>query len=126
MTTYNSRTADKFVVRMPDDMRAKVEAASGEQHISMNTFLVQAIEDKLDGYGRIRAMIDALTARLKPSRTYTLEATGETFEVVGEARGDDGRMVTVYRHTTTGALHYCTADEFAQRMYVAEAEARAA
>lgn len=43
----NSRTADKFVVRMPDGVRDQVEEKSGAAHISMNSFVVQAIEEKL-------------------------------------------------------------------------------
>ena len=38
---YNSRTADKFVVRLPDGLREKVEAAAKARYTSMNTLMVQ-------------------------------------------------------------------------------------
>jgi hypothetical protein len=47
MRNGNSRTADKFVARLPDGMRDQVEQRSKTDHISMNSFVVQAIEEKL-------------------------------------------------------------------------------
>ena len=44
----DSRTADKFIVRFPDGMRDQVAAAAGEVFTSMNTFVVQAVAEKLD------------------------------------------------------------------------------
>ena len=44
----DSRTADKFVVRFPDGMRDQVAAAAGEVFTSMNTFVIQAVAEKLD------------------------------------------------------------------------------
>nr|WP_221932087.1 Arc family DNA-binding protein [Pseudomonas mendocina] len=56
----NSRTADKFVVRMPDGVRSRVEAAADLDHTSMNTFAVQAIEEKLARAKRQELLLDAL------------------------------------------------------------------
>lgn len=56
----NSRTADKFVVRMPDGVRDRVDAAAELDHISMNTFVVQAIEEKLARAKRQGLPLDAL------------------------------------------------------------------
>ncbi|KJU81024.1 hypothetical protein N619_01295 [Ectopseudomonas oleovorans] len=56
----NSRTADKFVVRMPDGVRARVDAAADLDHTSMNTFVVQAIEEKLARAKRQELLLDAL------------------------------------------------------------------
>jgi len=47
MRNGNSRTADKFVVRLPDGMRDQVVVHSNTAHISMNSFIVQAVEEKL-------------------------------------------------------------------------------
>ncbi|PWU25723.1 hypothetical protein DK254_24060 [Pseudomonas sp. RW407] len=47
MRNGNSHTAAKFVVRLPDGMRDQVEQRSNTDHISMNSFIVQAIEEKL-------------------------------------------------------------------------------
>lgn len=56
----NSRTADKFVVRLPDGMRAQVDTQASDRHFSMNTFVVQAIEEKLARGARQELLLDAL------------------------------------------------------------------
>ena len=56
----NSRTADKFVVRLPDGVRARVDAAAQLDHTSMNTFVVQAIEEKLARAKRQELLLGAL------------------------------------------------------------------
>lgn len=38
--TYNSRTADKFVVRLPDDMREKIQEIARNHHRSMNSQII--------------------------------------------------------------------------------------
>ncbi|OLU22983.1 hypothetical protein BVH03_22325 [Pseudomonas sp. PA15(2017)] len=58
----NSRTADKFVVRLPDGMRAQVEQLAADQHTSMNTEIVRAIESHLAGQVRQALLLDALQA----------------------------------------------------------------
>lgn len=57
----NSRTADKFVVRLPDGVRARVDAAAQIDHTSMNTFFVQAIEEKLERAERQETILRALS-----------------------------------------------------------------
>ncbi|MDH1341869.1 Arc family DNA-binding protein [Ectopseudomonas oleovorans] len=57
----NSRTADKFVVRLPDGVRARVDTAAQLEHNSMNTFFVQAIEEKLERAERQETMLRALS-----------------------------------------------------------------
>lgn len=47
MKNYNSRTADKFVIRMPDGMRDRVSDQSAAAYLSMNSFILQAIDEKL-------------------------------------------------------------------------------
>ncbi|WP_122219225.1 Arc family DNA-binding protein [Pseudomonas syringae group genomosp. 7] len=56
----NSREADKFVVRMPDGMRSGVDAAAAQLYTSMNTFVVQAVAEKLDRQQRQDLLLDAL------------------------------------------------------------------
>ncbi|GFM86128.1 hypothetical protein PSCICO_15270 [Pseudomonas cichorii] len=56
----NSREADKFVIRYPDGMREEVHNASVDQYISMNTFVIQAIAEKLDRQKRQDLLLDAL------------------------------------------------------------------
>ncbi|AZF48595.1 Alginate biosynthesis transcriptional activator [Pseudomonas sp. R2-7-07] len=49
---YDSRTADKFVVRLPDGLRADIEAAANTADRSMNSVFVQAVRQYLDGKNR--------------------------------------------------------------------------
>lgn len=64
---YNSRSADKFLVRLPEGMREKVDEAAAEQFFSMNTFIIQAIAEKLDRDKRAQRLIDALVESTKRS-----------------------------------------------------------
>ncbi|RNF67743.1 Arc family DNA-binding protein [Pseudomonas putida] len=58
---YDSRSADKFVVRLPDGMRDLVAAAADADDRSMNSLIVTAIRNELDGRARANALLDALT-----------------------------------------------------------------
>lgn len=58
---YGSREADKFVVRLPDGMRDQVAAAADADDRSMNSLIVTAIRNELDGRARANALLDALT-----------------------------------------------------------------
>lgn len=62
MTTnqYDSRTADKFVVRLPDGLRADIEAAANAPGRSMNSVFIQAVRQYLDGQNRQTLLLDAL------------------------------------------------------------------
>ncbi|WP_434574987.1 Arc family DNA-binding protein [Pseudomonas sp. Z3-6] len=65
MKRYDSRTADKFVVRLPGDMRADVEALAVFEDRSMNSVIVQAIRNHLDCNRRQGLMLDALADALE-------------------------------------------------------------
>ena len=53
-------TRDKFVVRFDrEDTRKAVELAAREKHLSMNSFLLQAIDEKLARGARIDRLLDA-------------------------------------------------------------------
>lgn len=61
----SSRTADKFVIRLPDGMRDQMAAAADGQHISMNTFAIQAIAEKLDRDKRMQVLVDELAIMVR-------------------------------------------------------------
>lgn len=63
MTTFNhnSRDADKFVVRLPDGMRDQVAIAAEADDRSMNSLMITALREYLDGRARKNALLDALT-----------------------------------------------------------------
>lgn len=54
--------ADKFVIRLPDNMRDEMAADAARLHISMNSFAVQAIEEKLDRDKRAEVAVAAIVA----------------------------------------------------------------
>ncbi len=56
----DSRNADKFVIRLPDGLRDRVDAAANETHRSMNSLIIVAIEQYLDGQQRQELLLDAL------------------------------------------------------------------
>ncbi len=57
---YDSRTADKFVVRLPDGLRADIEAAANASDRSMNSVFIQAVRQYLDGQNRQQIPLDVL------------------------------------------------------------------
>lgn len=57
---YDSRTADKFVARLPDGLRAEIEAAADATDRSMNSVFVQAVRQYLDGQKRQQLLLEAL------------------------------------------------------------------
>ncbi|RPX15412.1 Arc family DNA-binding protein [Pseudomonas aeruginosa] len=57
-----SRDMDKFVVRLPDGLRAEVEAEAKRDERSMNSLIVAALREYLHGQRRKHALLDALTA----------------------------------------------------------------
>lgn len=52
--------SDKFVVRMPEGLRQRVEDLAASNHTSMNTEIVQAIESHLAGNIRRELLLNAL------------------------------------------------------------------
>jgi predicted transcriptional regulator len=63
---YDSRTADKFVVRLPDGLRADIEAAANNADRSMNSVFVQAVRQYLDGQNRQALLLEALASAVPP------------------------------------------------------------
>ncbi|EPF1503821.1 Arc family DNA-binding protein [Pseudomonas aeruginosa] len=52
---------DKFVVRLPDGLRAEVEAEAKRDSRSMNSLIVVALREYLHGQQQKRALLNALT-----------------------------------------------------------------
>lgn len=53
---YNSRTADKFVLRLPDGMRDRISLAADKGHRSMNCEIIARIDNSLDLEARYEEM----------------------------------------------------------------------
>lgn len=67
-----SRTAPKFVVRLPDDLRDRVDAAAGDADCSMNTIFVRAVRQYLDGQHRQELLLDALTKAASQGESHVI------------------------------------------------------
>lgn len=75
-TTANSRTADKFVVRLPDGLRADIAVLAEDNDRSMNSEIVnrlkrsitqdQLTEEQTKLIGMLLQRITELEARLQP------------------------------------------------------------
>ncbi|MBW3067871.1 Arc family DNA-binding protein [Pseudomonas aeruginosa] len=52
---------DKFVVRLPDGLRAEVEAEAKRDERSMNSVVIIALREYLHGQQQKRALLNALT-----------------------------------------------------------------
>lgn len=78
-----SRTADKFVVRLPAGLREEVDAASVAFDTSMNTVFVRAIRQYLDGQQRQTLLLDALEKAASARPNFDLD---EHVKMVADAR----------------------------------------
>lgn len=58
---YSSRTADKFVVRLPDGMRERIAEVARNHHRSMNSEIIARLEQSLIQEG---ALGEELSMRL--------------------------------------------------------------
>jgi plasmid stability protein len=58
---YSSRTADKFVVRLPDGMRERIADVARNHHRSMNSEIIARLEQSLAVEGAVE---DDFTVRL--------------------------------------------------------------
>ena len=81
---FNARTADKFVVRLPDGMRKRIEDLANDNYTSMNTEIIRAIEAHLEGQARQKLLLEALEAKLRSE----LQATSKQAKKVQEANID--------------------------------------
>jgi predicted HicB family RNase H-like nuclease len=65
MTKIQSVDRDKFVVRFDqEDTRSKVQEAAAAEHMSMNTYIQIAIDEKLERGKRIDKMLDLVAITL--------------------------------------------------------------
>lgn len=51
LSKYSSRTADKFVVRLPEGMRSRIGEVAKGNHRSMNSEIIARLENSLDDTG---------------------------------------------------------------------------
>lgn len=76
---YSSRTADKFVVRLPDGMREKLAEVARNHHRSMNSEIISRLEDSLNT-GEVDTRIDPSSISIHERRLL------ESFRKLGAAK----------------------------------------
>nr|WP_172689839.1 Arc family DNA-binding protein [Pseudomonas fluorescens]ASI38104.1 Hypothetical protein [Pseudomonas fluorescens]AWH58701.1 Hypothetical protein [Pseudomonas fluorescens] len=59
-----NRNSEKFVVRLPEGFREKIDAAAVEAQCSMNSIFILALRHYLIGQARQALLLDALEAKL--------------------------------------------------------------
>lgn len=78
---FTAATADKFVVRLPDGMRKRVEELAALNYSSMNTEIIRAIEAHLEGQARQKLLLEALQAQVKPTQAPARDRPQQKAEV---------------------------------------------
>jgi len=58
----SSRSADKFVVRLPDGMRSRIAEVARHSHRSMNSEIVARLEKTLNAEGHLSVASEAVPA----------------------------------------------------------------
>lgn len=86
-TQYDSRTADKFVVRLPEGLRDKVDAAAVADDRSMNSIIVQAVKQYLDAQNRQELLLNALASAVLVDKD-RVNQISETAESVNQTTGN--------------------------------------
>lgn len=86
---YSSRTADKFVVRLPDGMRERIAEVARTHHRSMNSEIIARLERTLVAEVGVEAAVD------KP--VVSVELNGQWIPQVGQlVRTSKGAVRTIH------------------------------
>lgn len=76
---YTSRTADKFVVRLPDGMRERVAEVARKNHRSMNSEIIARLDESMSA-GEVNTNIDPNSVTIHERRLL------ESFRKLGAAK----------------------------------------
>jgi predicted DNA-binding protein len=74
----DSRTADKFVLRLEDGQKPQIEALAKQQRRAMNSWIIEAIAEKLERAQRQELLLDALEKAVKGETV--ISGTQETLD----------------------------------------------
>lgn len=77
---YTSRNADKFVVRLTDGLRDRIQGYSRRQLCSMNSFIVRAVLKEVERLDRLEG-VEPLEHNLQLAE---LEVSGDSMESIVE------------------------------------------
>ncbi len=87
-TPYTSRTADKFVVRLPPGMRKLISEVARSYHRSMNSEIISRLENSLKvdpTFGEPEAVMSGVLSDHDDDRILT-ELSSEEFTIVDHVR----------------------------------------
>ncbi len=76
----NSRTADKFVVRLPDGLRNKIAEIAKKNHRSMNSEIVRCLDLQLLGAEETDNQLADSLSRLNDQQLQSLKAFLNTIQ----------------------------------------------
>lgn len=65
MADYNSRTAEKFVIRLPDGMRSRIADMAVVNHRSMNSEIIQRLEQSFASENSSQSLQEQLDELLR-------------------------------------------------------------
>ena len=81
-STYSSRTADKFVVRLPDGMREQIAVVAASSHRSMNSEIIARLQKSLEQPHKDLVEVDAPEGTIwNPSIGNLVRCKGRTGQV---------------------------------------------
>lgn len=85
--SYNSRNADKFVVRLPEGMRQRIAKVAKNYHRSMNSEIVSRLESSLRSEACIQSEFSGDNQdETAATETINLELTQQEFALIEKIR----------------------------------------
>ncbi|MCV4290860.1 Arc family DNA-binding protein [Pseudomonas capsici] len=107
---FNSRTADKFVVRLPDGLRDEVDAIAVEQSTSMNSIFIRSVRQFMAGQRRQDLLLDALEQRLAMVDAGRVNQIAQKGENVNQAQNQQQNIPKVIPANWSDAqvLDFCS------------------
>ena len=86
--SYNSRNADKFVVRLPEGMRQRIAEVAKNYHRSMNSEIVSRLESSLRTEACIQHEFEeeGTTQSVESGEKINLELTSLEFALIEKVR----------------------------------------
>lgn len=113
-TDYDSRTADKFVVRLPEGLRDQIARFATDTHASMNTVFIRAVEQYLDAQNRQELLLNALASAVSvdKDRANLISETGESVNHPSDMPIDRGVYSLIMRLVASGYMGINEARQF--------------
>ncbi|MDZ5738103.1 Arc family DNA-binding protein [Pseudomonas asiatica] len=110
MKTTNSRTADKFVVRLPEGMREQVADVARKNHRSMNSEIIDRLEQSLlnPQFEPTQQMADGAisTEALKAELNRAYRVIDRLLQNAVPTQDDIQEVLHLFRQETTLAQHH--------------------